>query len=470
MIDQPDEYTKILEFESRAVTSRPAIASSTNEFDMTPFPIVPDYEVNRHIAAGMFGDVWLVRNELDRQFYAMKTLSDDIPVELQAIREFKKRVADNAYVVPIGHVGEADGLIYYIMPLADNALANRGLVTIEDYEPMTLSEFVVRNGKLPASRVIEVATCVLQGLQAIHSAGAVHRDVRADNIMQFDGAWRLADPGLMTALDVEPEANETHADLKSAAITLEGIYDLCDDPDASEHLLMDCFQRAKTDEIDPNRFQSAQQMLASLEFAKLKKKVSFRIPLLVASHLVIAYAALCAGWYFNPAETVQAPTNVTQAISPSEQLYCFSSMVFTGENTTYEDRMAIPDGERIYDAGFYGSGSSISTTVFVPSGGNYELSTRGFFGCERGIFQLKVNGAFVGKAFDMYAPKCQDHFATVRHDRMEMKEGWNEIKYELVSSNPSAKETNGAFVHLRLTPVEEDSLTESTASISIPRR
>ena len=159
-----------------------------------------------------------------------------------------------------------------------------------------------------------------------------------------------------------------------------------------------------------------------------------------------------------------------RAISPSEQLYWFSSMVFTGENTTYEDRMAIPDGERIYDAGFYGSGSSISTTVFVPSGGNYELSTRGFFGYERGIFQLKVNGAFVGKAFDMYAPKCQDHFATVRHDRMEMKEGWNEIKYELVSSNDSAKETNGAFVHLRLTPVEEALSTESTASISNPRR
>ncbi len=447
MIDKPsDDYSNVLDFHSRSEAIDTARSRVLGEQ-----PRVPDYTVLRHIGSGTFGDVWLVRNDVDRQFYAMKTLLEGTGVELSAIREFKRRVADHPNVVPIGHVGESNGITYYIMPLADNTIAKRGLFTVEDYEPMTLAEFINRNGKLSASMVVEVGSCILKGLEAVHLAGAIHRDIRPENIMLFDGEWRLADPGLLASLDEYDsegrsdslaDSSKTHKDLQRVARTLERIYDLCEDPAASKHVLMEALQRAQSDEIDPNRFHSAKQFLESIQRAKISKRRSCRIPLLIATHLMVAYVAIIAGWQFAESGNPMA-----------EQLYEFPEMQVACNNAIYEARTMISGGETIFDVGFGGADGSFSTAVYVTSSAEYELSTRAFFGCERGVFSLKVDGEQVGESFDMYAPEGCDYFRTVYHNRIELTEGWHTVKYSLVSVNKAARATNGGFVNLRMTPI-----------------
>ena len=51
---------------------------------------VPDYELLKVIGCGGFGEVWLARNQHDRQFYAVKIIGKDKAIELEGVREYAK--------------------------------------------------------------------------------------------------------------------------------------------------------------------------------------------------------------------------------------------------------------------------------------------------------------------------------------------------------------------------------------------
>ena len=55
----------------------------------------------------------------------------------------------------------------------------------------------MKGGPLPEEDVLQIATSVSRALTAAVKAGAVHRDIKPDNIMMArDGLWKLADLGL----------------------------------------------------------------------------------------------------------------------------------------------------------------------------------------------------------------------------------------------------------------------------------
>jgi eukaryotic-like serine/threonine-protein kinase len=79
-------------------------------------------------------------------------------------------------------------------------------VAAELVDALTLDELVARHGPLPARRVAQLGLELLDGLEAAHTAGLAHLDLRpADVLVTADGRARLAGVGLAT-LRTDPAA------------------------------------------------------------------------------------------------------------------------------------------------------------------------------------------------------------------------------------------------------------------------
>jgi|GEM_PF-5699586 len=267
-------------------------------------PQIPNFNLRRIIGRGGFGTVWLARNVHDRHLYAVKVLGENRSVELAGIREFKSRAASNPFLVSISHVGEADGIYYYVMPLADDASENH-VIEIGEYRPMTLDAYVYRTGGLDPERIEQIATRLLLGLERLHETGSSHNDIKPSNILRVSGTWQLGDPGLMTAVahredgrgtreywpepedgvEVDGKACDLFALGKTMQYMLTGSLDKPATEDKKNELhdrLARCIGRA-CEPKSSNRFRSVRQMRAAL-----KPRRSRNALLALATCLVLA--------------------------------------------------------------------------------------------------------------------------------------------------------------------------------------
>ncbi|MFB3112495.1 MAG: protein kinase, partial [Gemmatimonadales bacterium] len=144
----------------------------------------PDYDVQRELAAGGMGIVFLARHlGLDRRV-AIKVLAPELASSVAAQRFLHEaRILaslSHSHVIPIHHVGEADGLFYYVMDYIDgDTLADalgRGPMSVED--------------------VVKLGRDLLDALEAVHDRDVVHRDVKPANIFLSGKRALLGDFGI----------------------------------------------------------------------------------------------------------------------------------------------------------------------------------------------------------------------------------------------------------------------------------
>jgi serine/threonine protein kinase/tetratricopeptide (TPR) repeat protein len=102
------------------------------------------------------------------------------------------------HILPLFDSGEAEGLLYYVMPyVAGESLRQR----------------LEREGRLPVSSAARIACQVGLALDYAHRHGVVHRDIKPENILLDGDQAIVADFGIATAREAASDARLTEAGL-----------------------------------------------------------------------------------------------------------------------------------------------------------------------------------------------------------------------------------------------------------------
>ncbi len=161
------------------------------------------YTLEGEIGRGGMGVVYRARDEQLKRRVAIKVLPPELAFQ-QDIRERFKREAQTAggllhpHIVPIYSVGEAQGLVYFVMGYVDGeSVAGR----------------VKRKGPLPVEEARRIMKEAADALSAAHAVGIVHRDIKPDNILLEGtrGRVMVTDFGIAKALSHSSGATLTGA-------------------------------------------------------------------------------------------------------------------------------------------------------------------------------------------------------------------------------------------------------------------
>ena len=154
------------------------------------------YRIERELGQGGMATVYLAHDLKHDRDVALKVLKPEIGHTVGAERFLREiRLAarlSHPHILPLYDSGEADGLLYYVMP----NVSGRSLRDRLDVER-----------QLPVDEAVRVTREVAGALDYAHRQGVVHRDIKPENIMLQDGHAMVADFGIGKALsDVEGEA------------------------------------------------------------------------------------------------------------------------------------------------------------------------------------------------------------------------------------------------------------------------
>src|SRR5688500_13943361 len=147
------------------------------------------YRMDREIGTGGMASVYLAHDNRADRDVAIKVLHPDLAAALGASR-FLAEIRTTArlqhpHILPLLDSGEADGLLYYVMPF----------VTGE-----TLRIRLEREHQLPLDDALRIANEVADSLSHAHGFGVIHRDIKSENILLQGGHALVADFGIALAV------------------------------------------------------------------------------------------------------------------------------------------------------------------------------------------------------------------------------------------------------------------------------
>jgi serine/threonine protein kinase len=172
-------------------------------------PFIPDYELLRLIASGAYGKVWLARNVVGT-LRAVKIVrrnthesSESFDREFKGLQKFDPVSRAHEGLVDILTLGllEDGAGFYYVMELADNAGESEEDSNYGAYTARTLRADLKRRSALPADEVLVLGMKLTAALAYLNSRGLVHRDIKPSNILFIGSEPKLADAGLVAAVD-----------------------------------------------------------------------------------------------------------------------------------------------------------------------------------------------------------------------------------------------------------------------------
>ncbi len=160
------------------------------------------YAIEREIGAGGMATVYLAEDLKHHRKVAIKVLHPELSAVLGPER-FLKEIELTAnlqhpHILPLFDSGNANGLLYYVMPYVEGE---------------TLRRRLERERQLPVADAIRVASEVASALDYAHRHGVVHRDVKPENILLQDGQALVADFGIALAIEQAGGARMTQAGL-----------------------------------------------------------------------------------------------------------------------------------------------------------------------------------------------------------------------------------------------------------------
>jgi serine/threonine-protein kinase len=147
------------------------------------------YVIERELGRGAMATVFLARDVKHDRRVAIKVLDPVLGSELQGERFLREiRIVaglSHPNIVPVHDSGEADGLLYAVMPYIEGE---------------SLADRLRREKQLPLADALALARDVAEALAYAHAQGVVHRDVKPSNILLSSGRALVADFGVARAV------------------------------------------------------------------------------------------------------------------------------------------------------------------------------------------------------------------------------------------------------------------------------
>src|SRR5207244_1826897 len=147
------------------------------------------YAIDREIGAGGMATVYLARDVRHDRPVALKVLNPELGAVLGVERFLAEiRVTANLQhpnLLPLFDSGEADGLLFYVMPFIDGE---------------SLRAKLAREKQLPIDDAVRIAVAVASALDYAHRHGVIHRDLKPENILLHEGQPLIADFGIALAV------------------------------------------------------------------------------------------------------------------------------------------------------------------------------------------------------------------------------------------------------------------------------
>jgi tetratricopeptide (TPR) repeat protein len=150
---------------------------------------VSRYRVERELGRGGMAAVYLAEDLKHRRHVAIKVVKSELAAVLGPERflreiEISARL-DHPHILPLYDSGEADGLLYYVMPYVEGE---------------SLRDRLAREKQLPVDDALQIAREVADALSYAHSHDVIHRDIKPENILLAGGHARVADFGIARAV------------------------------------------------------------------------------------------------------------------------------------------------------------------------------------------------------------------------------------------------------------------------------
>ncbi len=163
------------------------------------------YSVESEIGRGGMATVFLAEDIRHHRKVAIKVLHQELASAVGHGR-FLNEVEivaglEHPHILTLIDSGEADGLLYYVMPFIEGE---------------SLRQRLEKEGQLPVEEAVRIAVEVADGLDFAHEKGIVHRDVKPGNILLSGKHAVITDFGIARAITVAQDDRLTSTGLASA--------------------------------------------------------------------------------------------------------------------------------------------------------------------------------------------------------------------------------------------------------------
>lgn len=175
---------------------RPAVELFDRLVGDAPGPPLPAvlggrYSIERELGRGGMARVYLAQDLKHARPVAVKVIRPELAASLGRER-FLREISIAARlrhpsIMPLFDSGDADGLLYFVMPYEDG---------------LSLRARLQRDGRLDTSDAVSILRDVARALAYAHEHGVVHRDVKPDNVLLSGDAAVVTDFGIAKAFSV----------------------------------------------------------------------------------------------------------------------------------------------------------------------------------------------------------------------------------------------------------------------------
>jgi hypothetical protein len=193
LVSYPDESRVFFESDSDPASpsglSNSILVAVNDVVERLKAALTGRYTVERELGRGGMATVLLAQDNKHHRPVAIKLLKPELSAIIGPERflceiEIAARL-HHPHILPLYDSGEADGLLFYVMPFAEGE---------------SLRARLGREKQLPVEDALQIAREVADALSYAHSHDLVHRDIKPENILLESGHAVVADFGIARAI------------------------------------------------------------------------------------------------------------------------------------------------------------------------------------------------------------------------------------------------------------------------------